>query len=360
MLAFAAYSAFIVLLFLGSRFLPGIHVEGQPLRDGARLPYKLSGMLLFIVVSALAAAAELLGFRLARVLDHFWSLFWSANVWALLITAYLMARGWRRNPPAGLWDRLKSIWLGAELNPRLASVDLKMFMYHPSLIGLHVVNLAFASQQLERYGTITAEMFLYQCFTSAYLFTHYVREDFMLSTWDIIAERFGFMLVWGDLVYVTFYYSIVGWWVVDRGWTGSGDAAVHEPLSTAALVALVVLHLLSHVLFRGSNWQKDRFKRNPSAPIWGKPPELVGGRLLASGWWGIGRKLNYTGEIGVYITFALCAGLSSWIPYVLPFSLVLLLAQRAWRDEQRCKKKYGELWDAYCARARFRMVPFLY
>jgi hypothetical protein len=31
--------------------------------------------------------------------------------------------------------------------------------------------------------------------------------------------------------------------------------------------------------------------------IWGKPAETLGGRLLVSGFRGIGRKLNHTGEI---------------------------------------------------------------
>jgi len=38
----------------------------------------------------------------------------------------------------------------------------------------------------------------------------------MLSTWDIIAENFGLMLVWGDLVYLPFLYCISGWYICDN------------------------------------------------------------------------------------------------------------------------------------------------
>ena len=62
-----------------------------------------------------------------------------------------------------------------------------------------------------------------------------------------------------------------------------------------------------------------------------------------SGWWRIGRKINYTGEIMVYSSFALCTGFDSLIPYLLPLWLCVLLPHRAWRDEQRCAAKYGEL-----------------
>ncbi len=347
-------SAFVVALFVGSIVLPGFHHEGQPLRDGKRLPYKLSGLVLFGATHVVLAAGVLgLGWSLAPLVTHFWSLFVVANVWAFGISVYLLIAGRRKDASRNI---LADAWLGAELNPRLFGVDLKMFMYHPSLIGLAVMNAAFAFVQFERWGALSPEMVLYQAFTWAYLFTHYIKERFMLSTWDIIAERFGFMLVWGDLVYVPFLYSMVAWWVVDRGWSDAG----HEPWPIAAYVGLVGIHVMSHWVFRGSNWQKDRFKRDPKAKIWGRTPELLGGKLLVSGWWGIGRKINYTGEIGVYLSWALCAGFAAPYPYLLPASLFILLTQRAWRDDRRCRAKYGELWDRYCERAKFKMLPFIY
>jgi hypothetical protein len=47
-------------------------------------------------------------------------------------------------------------------------------------------------------------------------------------------------------------------------------------------------------VFRGANKQKHLFKKNPKALIWGKPPKVVGGKLLISGYWyatGISRNL---------------------------------------------------------------------
>lgn len=39
------------------------------------------------------------------------------------------------------------------------------------------------------------------------------------------------------------------------------------------------------MVFRGANKQKHDFKKNSKAPIWGKPPKVIGGKLLASGYW---------------------------------------------------------------------------
>jgi delta14-sterol reductase len=158
------------------------------------------------------------------------------------------------------------------------------------------------------------------------------------------------MLVWGDLVLVPFFYSLGGWFLLRQP----------EPLPAWAVIGLGLLYLFGLVLLRGANLQKHRFKTNPQAHIWGKPARTLAGKLLISGWWGIGRKLNYTGEICVYLAIALSTGFGSPVPYLLPLWLAALLVQRASRDDRRCRLKYGALWDDYCAKARFRMVPFLY
>lgn len=336
---------FVGAMFVGALVLPGLERSGHPRPDGSVLEYKLTGMSLFFVTHVVVGVMVFgFGVSLTPVIRHFWSIFAVANALAVVVSLWLFVRG--RHNGAGL----KDLWLGNEHNPTLFGVDLKMFMYQPSLIGVNLLVVSFASAQRDLHGTITPQMACMLAFWWAYLFTHYVKEEFMLSTWDIIAEKFGFMLVWGDLVYVPFLYSLPCWWLVDQT----------TPFATWQWAGLSALCLGCLWVFRESNWQKERFKRAPGATIWGKKPELVGGRLLASGWWGIGRKLNYTGEIGVYVCFALTTGFEHPWPYLLPLSLVVLLAQRASRDDRRCSEKYGDVWKEYCARVRFRMVPFLY
>ena len=242
-----------------------------------------------------------------------------------------------------------SSWTGT--NPTLLGVDLKMFSYRPSLIGLALLNISFAVAQYETYGQLTLGMALYQAFTFAYVFNYFQFEQGMIHTWDIISERFGCMLVWGDYALVPFFYCLAGWWLVDA----SGPAL--PPLAAAGIVLLFVFGFW---LFRGANEQKHRFKQDPDIRIWGKPAEALDGRLLVSGFWGIGRHLNYTGEICIYLSFALTTGFASWAPFLLPAWLAGLLVQRSRRDERRCRAKYGELWSRYTQRARFVMVPYVY
>lgn len=99
---------------------------------------------------------------------------------------------------------------------------------------------------------------------------------------------------------------------------------------------------------------------NPSAPIWGKPPEVIGGRLLVSGYWGVARHLNYTGDLLLALSYCLPCGRTSPLAYFYFFYLLLLTIHREKRDDERCAAKYKTVWDEYCQRVPYRMVPLVY
>lgn len=340
---------FIGFLFVGSMVLPGRRVAGPELEGETRV-YKLNGLALFLVTVTLGVVSQAFGWFSFSVLHtHFAALFVVANVFALAASGWLYLRGARARAASAGDGR--GFLMGSELNPTLFGVDLKMFSYRPSLIGLAVFNLSFAAVQYESTGRLTLAMGIYQAITFAYVFNYFQFEYGMVHTWDIIAERFGLGLVWGDYVLVPFFYCLAGWWLVDA----SGPA-----LPPVAAAGIVLLFVFGFWLFRGSNQQKHRFRQNPATRIWGKPVETLDGRLLVSGFWGIGRHLNYTGEICVYLSFALTTGFVSWAPFLLPAWLAALLVQRSRRDERRCRAKYGELWERYTRRARFVMVPYVY
>jgi hypothetical protein len=102
----------------------------------------------------------------------------------------------------------------------------------------------------------------------------------------------------------------------------------------------VALFVTGYVIARGANVQKHAFRKDPGAPLewWEGTPRYVvtrrGPPLLVSGFWGVGRHLNYLGD--------------------------LLLVHRERRDHSKCAEKYGQDWDAYCAKVRWRIVPDLY
>ncbi len=339
---------FVALLFLGCALFPGRRIAGIDAAGKQRV-YKLNGLVLFLTVAVAAGLVQAVGwFSLSTLHTHFVALFVVANGFAFLLSGWLFFKGVRtRNPSSTSW---RDFFMGVEAAPTWLGQDLKLFSYCPSLIGLALLNASFAAAQYETSGGLTLGMVLYQVFTFLYVLNYFQFEQGMIHTWDIVSERFGWNLVWGDYVLVPFFYCLPGWWLV----------YAPESLSPAAAVTIVLLFVFGFWLFRGANQQKHGFKRDPDIMIWGRRAQTLDGRLLISGFWGIGRHLNYTGEICVYFAFALTAGLASLGPYLLPAWLAGLLWHRSRRDERRCRAKYGELWERYKQRARFSMLPFIH
>jgi len=336
----------VALLFAASRVLPGRVREGRARPDGGHRRYRLNGLAVFACAAAAVAATTLAGLWSPSVILRFaWPLFVAANVFALAASALLWLAGRNHRP-----RRLRDFFAGAEADPTWLGVDLKLFSYRPSLIALALLNVAFAFAQWERHGTVSMSMWLYQAFTLLYVANYFHFEHGMLFTWDLLEERFGLGLVWGDYVLVPFFYSLPGWYLVDRV----------APLPAAVTTGLILLYTAGFWMFRGANEQKHRFKLEPAAPVWGDPPEALGGRLLVSGFWGLLRKPNYTGEILIYWAWTLPCGSGSLVPYLPALWLTAFLPHRALRDDRRCRDKYGELWARYCARVRYRMLPFVF
>ena len=337
---------FIVALFIGSIVCPGRQVVLAD-SDGGTRRFRLNGATLLVVTLLVVGTLHVLGWiTVSEIPSRFLELFISANVFAFAFSAYLFLKS-RPVEGEGNWT---GFFFGRDLNPVHFGIDLKFFSYRPSLIALAIFNLSFAVLQYETYERLTLAMTLYQIFTLIYVFNYFQFESGMVHTWDIVSERFGWMLVWGDYVLVPFFYCIGGWWLVHA----QGD------LSIGAAIGLVALFSFGFWMFRGSNQQKHRFKQDSATRRWGKPAETLDGRLLVSGFWGIGRHLNYTGEICVYMAFTLTIGFESWIPYLLPIWLLVLLVHRSRRDDKRCREKYGELWVRYTQRVRFAMFPYVY
>ena len=69
-------------------------------------------------------------------------------------------------------------------------------------------NLSFAAKQYQLYGTVTTPMILVNAFQFLYIADYYYHEEAILTTWDIKHENFGWMLCWGDLVWVPFTYTL--------------------------------------------------------------------------------------------------------------------------------------------------------
>jgi protein-S-isoprenylcysteine O-methyltransferase Ste14 len=197
-------------------------------------------------------------------------------------------------------------------------------------------------------------MILVNAFQFLYVADYFYHEEAILTTWDIKHENFGWMLCWGDLVWVPFTYTLQAAYLINH---------THE-LSLPAAAAIILLNVTGYVFFRGANLQKHKFRKNPQGLVWGKPAEYIrterGTLLLTSGWWGVSRHMNYLGDLMMAAAWCLPAGFMHPLPYFYIVYFTILLVHREWRDNDMCREKYGRDWEAYCRKVRWRIVPGIY
>jgi delta14-sterol reductase/lamin-B receptor len=243
--------------------------------------------------------------------------------------------------------------MGRQLNPRLQifglDIDWKQFCeLRPGLIGWMLLNIACLQEQYARMGYITPSMWLINGLQAFYVWDALYQEQAILTTMDITTDGFGFMLVFGDMAWVPFTYSIPAKYLV-----------YHDPhLSNPTLVAILALYLVGFYIFRSANGQKDVFRRNPNDPQVAHLSYLQtkrGTRLLTSGWWGTARKINYTGDYIMGLTYSLLCGFNSLVPYYYAVYFAVLLIHRSTRDDHQCHEKYGDDWIEYK-----RLVPYVF
>ena len=129
------------------------------------------------------------------------------------------------------------------------------------------------------------------------------------------------------------------------------------------------------VFFSQVDYEKQIFRASPNyeCNIWGKTATYIPAEfkdstgkirksaLLTSGFWGIGRHINYTFELGTSAAFGACLGFGFGIWNFLYFFFILILVfHRLYRDEEKCKNKYGRFWEKYCKEVPYVMIPGLW
>lgn len=238
------------------------------------------------------------------------------------------------------------------------------------------------AHQYRTYGYITDSMALVSLFQAFYVLDGLYMEPSILTMMDIIMDGFGYMLSFGDLVWVPFLYNFQTRYLAifpfELGWKG------------LALVLGVTAG--GYSIFRGANNQKNRFRTNPNDP---RVKHLnyiqtaTGSKLITSGWWGYARHINYLGDWIMSWAYCLPTGIAGFavVQHVNPetgdlkrqvlqtsetrgwgiiftyfFMLYfgILLIHRERRDEEKCKKKYGADWERYTSLARSRIIPGVY
>ena len=206
-------------------------------------------------------------------------------------------------------------------------------------------------------------------------------EHAMLTTIDVTTDGFGFMLAFGDLVWLPFIYSLQARYL-----------AVHPvELGIAGIAGVLAVQGFGYWIFRSANNEKNRFRTNPKHPMVAHLQFIqtkAGSKLLTSGWWGTARHINYLGDWIMGWSYCLPTGIAGYvmtqnnvfssstsdskvlqgeargwgmlITYFYLLYFAVLLVHREMRDDEKCLRKYGKDWEEYKRKVPYRLVPYIY
>lgn len=293
---------------------------------------------------------------------HRWPTCLSACTVGLLYSAYLVAIA-----PPQTSNYLTDLFLGRTLNPRprltlpiLGSriLDIKMYLYLIGAVHLELNILSYAAAHyLAHPNNPNPGVALTAALLSWFVVEYLYFENVHLFTYDLFAERVGFKLAWGCLCFYPFFYPIGFLAVVDLP---NPERGVLYYTFAAAV------YFGGWSLSRVANLQKFWFKQRQST---GKSSSREAIRstdgnheLFCGGLWGVARHVNYVGEILEAVGIALAVGYpaTTLLPWLYPLYYIALLTARERDDDQRCREKYGSLWEEYCRRVPYRLVPYVY
>ncbi|XP_054900527.1 delta(14)-sterol reductase LBR isoform X2 [Poeciliopsis prolifica] len=335
--------------------------EGIVLRTGRRLTYRTNGFFACVVSAAVVVAAVYQGADLTYIHSHFLQLTSASFLVSMLLSVYLYVRSRSAGPDeralgGNSGKVIYDFFKGRELNPRIKEFDLKFFCeMRPGLIGWCLINFAMALAEMkqQKLDAPSSSMILVNVFQLIYVVDGLWNEEAILTTMDLMHDGFGYMLAFGDLVWVPFTFTLQANYLVSHP----------NPLSLPELTAIIVLKLVGFYIFRKSNNEKNAFRRNPANPRLSHLktiPTATGKSLLVSGWWGVVRHPNYLGDLIMALAWSLPCGFSHLLPWFYIIYFVILLVHRASRDMNVCRRQYGLAWDEYCRTVRYQIIPGLY
>ena len=384
-----AYLGLILFNWMCAVFLPGVIGSGVPIpsEGGARRLYLCNGLFswyAFLIVVGCLHFYDILPVYYVR--QHFGQFLTTAviiaDLWALVLyVGSCLGNCWlyRSAPQVRVsGNPLHDFFMGATLNPRLPSlwsprVDLKMFAEIRMSWLLFWVNTASCAAEMYRsQGFLSGNMMILLLINGAYTNACQKGEECIITTWDINHEKYGWMLMFWNFVGVPFLYCAQPLYLQ--------TVRPNLEYPTPVLWTMVVFFLVVYWVFDTCNSQKNKFRMQrigvdekilrrkafPFLPYGFIPqPKTLKGpggkELFLDGWLQFSRKPHYVADVCIALCWTTVCGFQHFfVPYFFLIFFCSMLLHRTSRDEQKCRKKYGPMWDEYCRLVPYKYIPYVY
>ena len=360
--AFGLFEAFLQL------YLPGRIYKGPITPNGNVPTYVGNGLQAFTVTHVVLFALHFSGvFNLATVYDELGSILTTLNYFALLFCLALFIKGHvapSSTDSGSSGNYMFDYYWGMELYPRLGKhFDLKFWTNcRVGMMGWSVLLNVYAIAQLERSGHIGNAMLISVILQQVYIAKFFWWESGYMSSIDIMHDRAGFYICWGCLVWVPCFYTSPTMYLVPHA----------DDLPLAYAVPLFIFGLtMIFVNYWADAQRADVRATGGETTVFGKKPKLIRAKyttaqgeektslLLVSGFWAISRHFHYVPELLAALSWTVPQP-NHLLPYAYFLFLVVLLFDRAVRDEGRCRAKYGKYYDQYVEQVPYKVIPYIF
>lgn len=291
----------------------------------------------------------------------------SCNIFGLLFVTYLYLRDnnnyydKEKDDKLG-YNTLFKFFRGLKFHPTFLGVDVKQWTNcRFGMISWQIIIELFFFYYYNTFG------FNWAIFTTVFLQTVYIGKFFYwetgyFNTLDITLDRGGYYICWGCLVFIPSFYTFTVYYLIN----------VHPNLDIHNAIFILGSGLLFTYMNYDVDAQKELFKKNKEKTIINNKPvkfltvkyfknnNFIDSELLLSGYWGISRHMNYTFEILMSACWSFVGYQHGIMPFFYLFYIIFLLVHRIYRDEKKCKEKYGKYWDIYCNIVKYRLIKYIY
>lgn len=263
------------------------------------------------------------------------------------------------------------LW-GTELYPRVCGLDLKRFVNcRFSMTFWQLAGLSYCYKSYILHGEVLDWGLFFAAISQyIYLVKFFVWEMGYMRSIDIIVDRAGYEIQWGCLVWVPAVYTLHSRFCVQHP---SG-------LSFPMAFSLFLVSMLGVLLNYAADRERDVFRASRGkCLVWGSAPRYITAKytvvdpstgaettktslLLASGFWGMARHFQYFFELTAAYSWCLLANPFKNGALVMFYAVFLngLLVDRAKRDTEKCRLKYGKYYEEYCDLVPYKIVPGIF
>jgi len=367
------YGAFILLEAILAAVLPGFKTQGLPIPHlkNKSLAYNCNAYFAWWVTLAVIGTLHFTGtLRLGRIATLRGPLLTCAVIFsdALSVCVYVAAFATKTTHRMS-GNHLYDFFMGASLNPRIGSLDIKMWAeVRVSWITLFLLTLSEAAKQVEDTGKLGWPLAFMVLAHWLYANACCKGEELIVPTWDIFYEKYGWMLCYWNLCGVPFMYSF------NSAFLNHHAGPVGTP--NILVVALFVALLCAYYVFDTANAQKNIYRQQLRGAYQKRPwyifPQFsymscgpnpkhiktkAGSPLLVDGWYKYARKVHYTADASMAMMWGLSCGLSHFLPFFYFVFFSSMITHRALRDNEKCARKYGDDWVEYCRQVPYVLIP---